>query len=165
MNVREAIETIGMQRLAELAGCTRTTIDRTKQRGDVSSSPTGARIRQAIRNEGLALDGDVVGGEQPDLPMDQPIVSQIKAAELRQKVAAAAEKERKNAEAEGRLLQADEVAAKIGHAGAQLRTGIDGGRRRIEPLLCEGCREVFIAEYDGTMRTTIDAVLKAWEGG
>ena len=164
MNVREAIETIGMQRLAELAGCTRTTIDRTKQRGDFSSSPTGARIRQAIRDQGLALDGDVVGGEQPDLPMDQPIVSQIKAAELRQKVAAAAEKERKNAEAEGRLLQADEVAAKIGHAGAQLRTGIDGGRRRIEPLLCEGCREVFIAEYDGTMRTTIDAVLKAWEG-
>ena len=48
MNVREAIETIGMQRLAGLAGCTRTTIDRTKQRGDVSSSPTGARIRQAI---------------------------------------------------------------------------------------------------------------------
>ena len=33
MNVREAIETIGMQRLAELAGCSRTTIDRTKQRG------------------------------------------------------------------------------------------------------------------------------------
>ena len=164
MNVREAIETIGMQRLAELAGCTRTTIDRTKQRGDVSSSPTGARIRQAIRDQGLALDGDVVGGEQPDLPMDQPIVSQIKDAQLRQTLAAAAEKERKNAEAEGRLLQADEVAAKIGHAGAQLRTGIDGGRRRIEPLLCEGCREVFIAEYDGTMRTTIDAVLKAWEG-
>ena len=38
MNVREAIETIGQARLAELAGCTRTTIDRTKQRGDVSSS-------------------------------------------------------------------------------------------------------------------------------
>ena len=169
MNVREAIETIGMQRLAELAGCTRalaTTIDRTKQRGDVSSSPTGARIRQAIRDQGLALDGDVpTGGAQPDLPMDQPIVSQIKDAELRQKMAAAAEKERKNAEAEGRLLPADEVAAKVGHAGAQLRTGIDGGRRRIEAFLCEGCRDVFCAEYDGTMRTTIDAVLKAWEGG
>ena len=69
MNVREAIEIIGMQRLADLAGCMRTTIDRTKQRGDVSSSPTGARIRQAIRAEGLKLDGDDVGGEQPDLPM------------------------------------------------------------------------------------------------
>ena len=165
MNVREAIETIGMDRLAKLAGCTRTTIDRTKQKGDFSSSPTGARIRQAIRDQGLALDGDQVGGEQPDLPMEQPIVSQIKDAELRQKVAAAAEKERKNAEAEGRLLPADEVAAKVGHAGAQLRTGIDGGRRRIEALLCEGCREVIVAEYDSTMRTTIDAVLKAWEGG
>ena len=96
--------------------------------------------------------------------MDQPIVSQIKDAQLRQTLAAAAEKERKNAEAEGRLLPADEVAAKVGHAGAQLRTGIDGGRRRIEALLCEGCREVIVAEYDGTMRTTIDAVLKAWEG-
>ena len=166
MNVREAIETIGMQRLADLAGCTRTTIDRTKQRGDVSSSPTGARIRQAIRDQGLALDGDVpTGGAQPDLPMDQPIVSQIKDAELRQKVAAAAEKERKNAEAEGRLLPADEIAAAVGHAGAQLRTGLDGGRRRIEALCCEGCRDVIVAEYDGTMRTGIDAVLKALGGG
>ena len=89
MNVREAIETIGMQRLAGLAGCTRTTIDRTKVRGDVSSSPTGARIRQAIRDEGIVLDGDVpTGGVQPDLPIEQPIVSQIKDAELRQKMAA-----------------------------------------------------------------------------
>ena len=165
MNVSEAIETIGQARLAELAGCTRATIDRTKIRGDVSSSPTGARIRQAIRGEGVALDGDVpTGGEQPDLPMQPPVVEQIRAAELRQKRAAAAEKERKNAEAEGRLLPADEVAAKVGHAGAQLRTGIDGGRRRIEALCCEGCREVIVAEYDGTMRTTIDAVLKALEG-
>ena len=101
---------------------------------------------------------------QPDLPMEQPVVSQIKDAQLRHTRAAAAEKERKNAEAEGRLLPADEVAAKVGHAGAQLRTGIDGGRRRIEALLCEGCRDLIVAEYDGTMRTTIDAVLKAWDG-
>ena len=165
MNVREAIETIGMQRLADLAGCTRTTIDRTKQRGDVSSSPTGARIRQAIRDQGLALDGDVpTGGVQPDLPMETPLVIRLNQAKLEKAEADAAEKKRKNAEAEGRLLPAGEVAARVGHAGAQLRTGIDGGRRRIEALLCEGCREVFIAEYDGTMRTTIDAVLKAWEG-
>ena len=130
----------------------------------MSSSPTGARIRQAIRDQGLVLDGDVpTGGVQPDLPMEQPVVSQIKDAQLRHTRAAAAEKERKNAEAEGRLLPADEVAAKVGHAGAQLRTGIDGGRRRIEALLCEGCRDLIVAEYDGTMRTTIDAVLKAWD--
>ena len=65
MTVSEAIETIGHARLAELAGCTRPTIDRTKVRGAFSSSPTGARIRQAIREQGLALDGDVpTGGEQ-----------------------------------------------------------------------------------------------------
>ncbi len=166
MNVREAIETIGMQRLAELAGCTRTTIDRTKQRGDVSSSPTGARIRQAIRDQGLALDGDVpTGGVQPDLPMEEPIGIRLRRAQAGKAEADRAEKERKNAEAEGRLLPADEVAARVGHAGAQLRTGIDGGRRRLEALLCEGCRDVIVAEYDSTMRTTIDAVLKAWEGG
>ena len=79
MNVSEAIETIGQVRLAELAGCTRLTIERAKLRGAFSSKPTGARIRQAIRDQGLSLDGDVpTGGERS-------IVSQIKDAELRQK--------------------------------------------------------------------------------
>ena len=166
MKVREAIETIGMQRLADLAGCTRTTIDRTKQRGDVSSSPTGARIRQAIRDEGLQLDGDVpTGGEQQDLPMDQPIVSQIKDAELRQKLAAAAEKERKNAEAEGLLLPAAEVVARIGHAGAQLRRGLDGVRREIEAQLPDDCREAILETFDAGVGLTVGAVTKAWEGG
>ena len=117
MNVSEAIETIGQVRLAELAGCARLTIDRAKLRGAFSSTPTGARIRQAIRDQGLALDGDApTGGEQS-------IVSQIKDAELRQKVAAAAEKERKNAEADGRLVPADEVASRIGHAGGAAADG------------------------------------------
>ena len=108
----------------------------------MSSSPTGARIRQAIRDEGLKLDGDVpTGGEQS-------IVSQIKDAELRQKMAAAAEKERKNAEAEGRLVPADEVASRIGHAGAQLRTVIDGVRRDIEVRLPEDLRDTILDAYD-----------------
>ena len=45
MNVREAIETIGMQRLAELAGCTRTTMDRTKQRGGLFYEPDRILLR------------------------------------------------------------------------------------------------------------------------
>ena len=127
MNVREAIETIGMQRLAGLAGCTRTTIDRTKQRGDVSSSPTGARIRQAIRGEGIALDGDVpAGGEQPDLPMETPLAIRLNQAKLEKAEADAAEKQRKNAEAEARLLPADEVASRIGHGGRSCGRGWTG---------------------------------------
>ena len=70
----------------------------------------------------------------------------------------------KNDEAEGLLLPADEVKARISQAGVAFQRGQAATRRSIEALLCEGCREVFIAEYDGTMRATIDAVLKAWEG-
>ena len=82
MTVSEAIETIGMQRLAELAGCTRATIDRTKVRGAFSSSPTGARIRQAIRTEGLKLDGDDAGGEQQDLPIDDALSTRLRKQDL-----------------------------------------------------------------------------------
>ena len=141
------------------AGCSRTTIDRTKVRGAFSSSPTGARIRQAIRDQGLALDGDVpTGGEQS-------IVSQIKDAELRQKVAAAAEKERKNAEAEGRLLPADEVAVAVGHAGAQLRIGLDAARRSLEAVLCDSCREAALERLEADHSLTVGAVTTAWERG
>ena len=129
MNVREAIETIGMQRLAELAGCTRTTIDRTKQRGDFSSSPTGARIRQAIRNEGLPLDGDVVGGEQPDLPIEDALSVRLQRAKIAAQAEIARWRRLKNDEAEGLLLPVDEVQARLGTAATLLRTGVDGARR------------------------------------
>ena len=159
MNVSEAIETIGQVRLAELAGCARTTIDRTKQRGAFSSGQTGARIRQAIRDQGLALDGDAqTGGEQS-------IISQIKDAELRQKMAAAAEKERHNAEAEGRLVPANEVAAAVGNAGAQLRIGLDAARRSLEAILCDSCREAALERLEADHSLTVGAVTTAWERG
>ena len=165
MEVREAIDTIGHARLAVLSGVARATIDRTRIRNAVSLTAAGRRVRQAIIDQGIDLaDGAMDDGSQPDLPMEAPTDLRLRRAQMAKAEADAAEKQRKNAEAEGRLLPADEVAAKVGHAGAQLRTGIDGGRRRIEALLCEGCRDVIVAEYDGTMRTTIDAVLKALEG-
>ena len=167
MNVREAIETIGMQRLAELAGCTRTTIDRTKvQKGVISGNHDGrAHPAGDPRPGAIPLDGD-----RPDrrgatrfADPDQPIVSQIQDAALRQKLAAAAEKERKNAEAEGRLLPADEVASRIGHAGAQLRTVVDGVRREIEAQLPDDLRAAILETYDAGFKLGLDAVTKAWE--
>ena len=164
MNVREAIETIGMQRLADLAGCTRTTIDRTKQRGDVSSSPTGARIRQAIRDEGLRLDGDGVGGEQPDLPMEDALSTRLRKEDLAAKSERARGLKMKNDEAEGLLLPVDEVRARLGTAATFLRTGVDGARRSVEIVCCDGCRGAVVAEFDGAMAATIAAVLGALEG-
>ena len=97
--------------------------------------------------------------------MADPIQVQIKRAELAMKEAGAAEKERKNAEAESRLLPADEVAARIGHAGAQLRTGLDGVRREIEAQLPDDCRDAILATFDAGVGLTVGAVTKAWEGG
>ena len=160
MNVREAIETIGMQRLSELAGCTRTTIDRTKQKGALGSNPTQSRIRQAMRDQGLVLDGDVpTGGAQPDLPMAQPIISQLNDAKLRQTRAAAAEKERKNAEAERALVPVSEITAAYGYSTAQFRTGMDGARRELEMILCDECREAALAALDAAVTLTVKAVV------
>ena len=156
MNVREAIETIGMQRLAGLAGCTRTTIDRTKQRGDVSSSPTGARIRQAIRDEGLKLDGDDAGGDA--------LSTRLRKQDLAAKSERARGLKMKNDEADGLLLPVDEVRARLGTAATFLRTGVDGARRSVELVCCDGCRGTVVAEFDGAMNATIAAVLGALEG-
>ena len=152
MNVREAIETIGMQRLAELAGCTRTTIDRTKVRGAFSSSPTGARIRQAIRDEGLKLDGDEVGGEQPDLPMEDALSTRLRKQDLAAKSERARSLRMKNDEAEGLLLPVDEVRARLGTAATFLRTGVGwGSAGRARPCcgLAYGRTHVFVGQGDG----------------
>ena len=100
MNVREAIETIGVKRLSELAGVTMATVDRTKIRGAFSSRPAGARIRQAIRDEGLKLDGDDVGGEQPDLPTEEALSTQLRKEDLAWKSERARGVRMKNDEAE-----------------------------------------------------------------
>ena len=163
MNVREAIETIGMQRLAELAGCSRTTIDRTKQRGDVSSSPTGARIRQAIRDEGLKLDGDDVEGE-PDLPTEEALSTRLRKEDLAWKSERARGVRMKNDEAEGLLLPAHEVKARVSQAGVAFQRGQAAARRSIEAVCCDKCRGPVVAEHEAATNATIAAVRGALEG-
>ena len=163
MNVREAIETIGMQRLAELAGCTRTTVDRTKQRGDVSNSPAGARIRQAIRDEGLNLDGDDVKGE-PDLSTELALSSRLREQDLAWKLERARGVRMKNDEAEGLLLPVDEVSAKLIQAGVAFQKGQAAARRSIEAVCCDGCRDAVVAQHEAAANATIAAVRGALEG-
>ena len=131
MNVRESIETIGVKRLSELAGVTMATVDRTKIRGAFSSRPAGARIRQAIRDEGLRLDGDDVGGEQPDLPMEDALSTRLRKEDLAWKSERARGVRMKNDEAEGLLLPAHEVSARVSQAGVAFqRAWRSKGRRR-----------------------------------
>ena len=163
MNVREAIETIGMQRLAELAGCTRTTIDRTKQKGAISSNPTGARIRQAIRDEGLPLDGDVVGGEQPDLPIEDALSVRLQRARIAAQVETARARRLKNEEAEGLLLPVDEVRSKLAAAANLFRTGMDAERRAVAGVCGPCCLDAAVAEMEAVHGVTIAAVLGALE--
>ena len=160
MNVREAIDTIGQVRLAKLAGCTRTTIDRTKVRGAFASSPTAVRIRQAIRNEGLDLDGD----DHEAGPIEGALSTQLRKQDLAAKSERARGLRMKNDEAEGLLLPVDEVRARLGTAATFLRTGVDGARRSVELVCCDGCRGAVAAEFDGAMNATIAAMLGALEG-
>ena len=164
MNVRESIETIGVKRLSELAGVTMATVDRTKIRGAFSSRPAGARIRQAIRDEGLRLDGDDVGGEQPDLPMEDALSTRLRKEDLAWKSERARGVRMKNDEAEGLLLPAHEVSARVSQAGVAFQRAQAAARRSIEAVCCDKCRGPVVAEHEAAANATIAAVRGALDG-
>ena len=157
--VRDALDSITIRELMALARVSRATITAAKDRGDLMDTPAGRRMRRVLE-ERCGLDplepGRGRAGRLADRDAD-PIRVQIKRAELAMKEAGASEKERKNAEAESRLLPADEVAARIGHAGAQLRTGLDGVRREIEAQLPDDCRDAILATFDAGVGLTVGA--------
>ena len=163
MNIRESIETIGLKRLSELAGVTMATVDRTKIRGAFSSRPAGARIRQAIRDEGLKLDGDDVDGE-PDLPTEEALSTRLRKEDLAWKSERARGLRMKNDEAEGLLLPAHEVSARISQVGVAFQKGQAAARRSIEAVCCDGCRETVVVEFDRATNATIIAVRGALGG-
>ena len=165
MNIRESIETIGVKRLSELAGVTIATVDRTKIRGAFSSRPAGARIRQAIRDEGLHLDGPDVVAEQPDLHTEEALSTQLRKEDLAWKLERARGVRMKNDEAEGLLLPVDEVSAKLIQAGVAFQKGQAAARRSIEAVCCDGCRDAVVVEFDGATNATIIAVRGALEAG
>ena len=165
MNVRESIETIGVKRLSELAGVTMATVDRTKIRGAFSSRPAGARIRQAIRDEGLNLDGDDVGGDQTDLSTEFALSTRLREQDLAWKSERARGVRMKNDVAEGLLLPAHEVSARISQAGVAFQRGQAAARRSIEAVCCEKCRGPVVAEHEAATNATIIAVRGALEGG
>ena len=70
----------------------------------------------------------------------------------------------RNDEAAGSLIPVDDVKSRIGAAGALLRTGVDGARRSIEVVCCDGCRPAVVAEFDGAIGATVDAVARALKG-
>ena len=163
MNIRESIETIGLKRLSELAGVTMATVDRTKIRGAFSSRPAGARIRQAIRDEGLKLDGDDVEGE-PDLPTEEALSTRLRKEDLAWKSERARGVRMKNDEAEGLLLPVHEVKARVSQAGVAFQKGQAAARRSIEAVCCDGCRDAVVAQHEAAANATIAAVRGALEG-
>ena len=74
-------------------------------------------------------------------------------------MAAAAEKERKNGEADRSLVPASDIAAAYGYSTAQFRTGMDAFRRSLDTILCDGCREAALAEFDDAVSLTVKAVV------
>ena len=166
MDVREAITLIGSAAMCKESGVAKVTVDVAKKNNRFQETSAGQKMRNVCKAHALDVDGVNGNGEdgQAELPIADPLLVRIKKEELRQKAADADKRERLNAEADGRLVPAGDVAARHGLAGTHLRTTIDSVRRDLDTTLCEGCRDVIVAEYDGTMRTTIDAVLKALEG-
>ena len=56
------------------------------------------------------------------------------------------------------------LKSRLGSAGALLRTGVDGARRSVKVVCCDSCREAVIAEFDGAIGATIEAVARALKG-
>ena len=157
--VREAMDSIPIRELAALARVSRATITAAKDRGDLMDTPAGRRMRRVLEDRcGLDPLDPAAADAQGDLPIADPIQVQIKRAELAMKEAAAAEKERKNAEAESRPAAPDEVAAKVGHAGALLRTVIRGAPGDGSAIARGYPRPAILETYDAGFTVGIGAV-------
>ena len=71
----------------------------------------------------------------------------------------------KNDEAEGLLLPAHEVKARISQVGVAFRKGQAAARRSIEAVCCDKCRGPVVAEHEAATNATIIAVRGALEAG
>ena len=163
-NLKAALDQIPLNELSKRAHVATATIIRLKLRGDFTSAPASGRIRQVLISDGLwPKDGDDAAA-QGDLPMQDPVHTQIKRAELAKKIEEGRKIRRLNDEAAGILLPVEDVKSRIGSAGALLRTGVDGARRSIEAVCCDGCRDAVTTEFDGAIGATIGAVVRALEG-
>ena len=163
-DLRAALDQIPINELAARANVAPPTVTRLKLKGEFTNHAASERIRQVLVADGLWPDEGASRPAQADLPMQDPVHTQIKWAELAKKI----EEERKlkmlNDQAAGLLLPVEDVKLRIGSAGAVLRTGVDGARRSIEAVCCDGCRGTVVAEFDGAMGATIGAVAQAFEG-
>ena len=169
MDVTQAINIIGQREMVRRAGVSVATVERAKRENRLAPTKAGRKMLAVIQAEGLgngtaAPAGDAPDPEQQDLPIDDPLLIRIKKEELRKKAADAEKQERLNAEAEGRLVPVEDVAARHGLAGSQLRATIDAVRRDMDTTLCDGCREVVLSGYDAGWQAGIQAALKALEG-
>ena len=70
----------------------------------------------------------------------------------------------KNDEAEGLLLPAHEVSARISQVGVAFQRGQAAARRSIEAVCCDKCRGPVVAEHEAATNATIAAVRGALEG-
>lgn len=169
MDVREAINLVGLVALAKQAGVAKVTVETAKRANRFANTKAGQKMRNVCRIHGLDVDGvngtaAMVGPEQGELDIQDPLLVQIKKEELRQKAADADKRERLNAEAEGTLVPVEQVSARVALAGSHLRASIDAVRRDLDTTLCDSCREVGLGHYDAGFQAGIQAVLAALEG-
>ena len=108
------------------------------------------------------MDGDV-GGEQPDLPTEEALSTRLRKEHLAWMSERARGVRMKNDEAEGLLLPADDVKARVSQAGVAFQKGQAAARRSIEAVCCDKCRGPVVAEHEAAAITTIAAVRGAFE--
>ena len=163
-DLREALDQISLNELAQRARVATATITRLKLRGEFTRTSASGRIRHVLVADGLWPKDGEAALAQADLPMVDPVHTQIKQAELEKKVQEVRRLTLLNNLAEEKSILVEDVKSRIGSAGALLRTGADGARRSIEVACCDGCRDAVVTEFDAAIGATVEAVARALEG-
>ena len=163
-DLRTALNQITINELASRARVAPATITRLKLRGEFTRSEASRRIEEVLVADDLWAVRAGAHPAQGDLPIQDPVHTQIKRAELAKKIEEERKLKMQNDQVAGLLLPVEDVKSRIGSAGALLRTGVDGARRSIEVVCCDGCRDAVVTEFDAAIGATVEAVARALEG-
>ena len=130
MTLAEMLYAASINEICEGAGVSQPTVTRYRQAGKVSDTPTGRKVVDYL--EGRFANGDAGGKRGPGAEHDPTGITGSKSA---MQLANEKEKHRKakreNDIAEGKLVSADDVQARIATAANEFRSGTETLRRDV----------------------------------
>ena len=168
MNDTEALADLSVEQLMD-AGIPRPTAYRVKAEGRIPSGKNGQLIQELIRdalqpskNRSRSAHPGMLVPEHEMMPAEADAQWRIHRAGLQK--AKRIEQERRNAEAEGRLVDVDVVRDRIAAAGVELLRGFENLRRSVETVCCPECRDAVVDAVSASTGDVARQIGKALAG-